>query len=615
MPQNKNDYPTPEEQEKILNDLEEEMGPPPEKMIHGSGAPEEGSDGQESVLPDDEKTADAISSIVEKESTELLEAKDEKTAEISAPKKQKRTLRSLLSAWWHNKKARNITLAVLFAAIAAAISIPTSRYTLLNTVGVRVSATLTIVDEATGRPLKNADIVLQNATGKTDDEGKATLHDLRLGNSELTIMKRSFADVSQEVTLGWGSNQFTPFRLIPTGSEYTFVLTDWLSGKPVEGVEVKEGDSTALSNKDGKAVLKVDPGDALDLKVSIEAKQYRTESMTISANTKEPTNLTLVAGSPHFFVSRRDGTYDVYKIDADGKNEELLLKGTGKERDDMVLSPSPDRRLAAFISTRKGLIDQNGYVLQTLYILDIETKELTEIVTSEQIRFVGWEDQTVVYVKVASGTSAADSNRQQLMSYNFKDKNGLQLAANNMFNDVALTRGKVFYAPSNIYGDEPGAAFFSVNADGTEKKTLLNREVWSFIRTAYDQFALSAVGNKWYSYTIGSDAASDMATPTATPKDRRYLDNPSETKSLWYDYRDGRGVVVVWDIAGKSDAVLYSAGGLTGPLQWLSDKHAIYRVVTNEETADYVINVDGGDPKKIDDVAVSSTETTYGYYY
>lgn len=38
----------------------------------------------------------------------------------------------------------------------------------------------------------------------------------------------------------------------------------------------------------------------------------------------------------HVFISKRSGTYDVYKVDVDGKNEEKVLSGTGSERPDAI---------------------------------------------------------------------------------------------------------------------------------------------------------------------------------------------------------------------------------------------------------------------------------------
>ncbi len=601
---NKKDYPTPDEEEKILKDLEGSLGLPADRAEASKPLP---------TADTFAGTDEAVGDIEKDEATPTVETKRVEKQSPTSPKEKRQ---GLLKRFWHHKKLRNLTLLLILFIILGLAAWPKSRYVALNTAGVRVSATVTVVDEATSRPINNVSVKLSDQQGKTNDDGEVTFHNLRLGDAELVITKRSFGDFSQKVTLGWGSNPFTPFELTATGSEYTFVLIDWLSGKPIEGAEVIEGDSVALSSKSGEARLKIEPGDADSLEITLKAKNYRAEKVTISSDKKEKTQFSMVPGSPHFFVSRRDGSFDIYKIDADGKNEELILKGTGNEREDIVLAPSPDRTYLALVSTRKGIVDGNGYALQSLQLIKLEDKSIQDIVTAPQIRFLGWSGTNAVYVKIAASESGPDVDRQQLMSYDYKAKNGIKLASSNLFNDVVLVRERVYYAPSNLYGDEPGAAFYSIEPEGTDKKQHSAKEVWSLVRTSYDSFNLSASGNRWYKYSIGDEKATDLTTPTAAPRDRRYSNNPDNTHSVWYDYRDGKGVVVLWDINKKTETTIRTEGGLVGPLQWLSNKHLVFRVVTNQQTADYVVSIDGGESKKITDVAISSTETTYsGYYY
>ena len=69
--------------------------------------------------------------------------------------------------------------------------------------------------------------------------------------------------------------------------------------------------------------------------------------------------------------------------------------------------------------------------------------------------------------------------------------------------------------------------------------------------------------------------------------------------------RDGKGTLLIYDIDAKSDQVLHSQSGLGYPMRWLNDTTVIYRVKTDQESADYAISIHGGKPVKIRDVTSS----------
>ena len=67
-------------------------------------------------------------------------------------------------------------------------------------------------------------------------------------------------------------------------------------------------------------------------------------------------------------------------------------------------------------------------------------------------------------------------------------------------------------------------------------------------------------------------------------------------------------------ISEKEDKVIKTQSGLTYPILWLSDKVAIYRISTDQESADYAISLDGGEAKKIRDVTKTSGIDRWYYY-
>ena len=66
--------------------------------------------------------------------------------------------------------------------------------------------------------------------------------------------------------------------------------------------------------------------------------------------------------------------------------------------------------------------------------------------------------------------------------------------------------------------------------------------------------------------------------------------------------RDGKGVLLAYDTITKTDKALKTQSGLISTVRWLSNNTVVYRIHTSQETADYVLNLDGGEAKKIKDV-------------
>lgn len=570
----------------------------------------------DTTLTDDEladpKLDEAVKDIVAKESDDLIAAEDAQKDSI-IPKEKKP---SILSRFWHNKRLKFITFALVAAVLLGLSFYPSTRYAGLNAVGVRAGMSLKVIDSKYGLPIKNVEVVVGGQKGITDDTGSVSLTGVRLGKTQLVLMKRSFSPVSQTVIVGWGSNPYSdPVQMTPTGTAYSFTITDKLSGKPIEKIEVSDGESTAVSDAKGVAVLTVEPTDA-DIKVTIKGQNYRTEQLSISSKDKTNTNVKLIAGKPEVFVSKRSGKFDVYKRDVDGKNETIILPGTGSEQEPVGLLVSPDGTTAALVSTRDGKRDSNGYLLSNLYMIDVQAKTVTKVVGTEsaQIQLIDWVGDKLVFVKVAAGPSAATSGRQRIAVYDNKQDKQTEISNANYYNDVEVYNGQIYYAPSStgsVIGD--AAQLYRVNTDNSSKTVLLNKEAWVTYRVGYDKLQVSAADNKWYEQTIGGQKLVQLPGAPASPTQRIYVNNPSNSNSLWIDTRDGKGVLIVRSQKDGAEKALLTKSGLSYPVRWLSDTHILFRITNSIETADYIISTDGGDAVKVGDV--SNTASTNRWYY
>ncbi len=193
---------------------------------------------------DDPKLDKVVDDIIASESDQLLAAEDEKLARaFTKPERRSfgQGVADFFGGWWHNPITRWLTVLLILGSIGAAAYLPTTRYYALNTAGVRSGASVQVIDQSTFQPLKDVEVQLAGQTVLTNAEGRATFSKLRLGPTQLTIQKRAFAPVTESKVIGWGSNPFGRRNLSPVGSQYTFIVTDYLSGKPVAKVAASTG--------------------------------------------------------------------------------------------------------------------------------------------------------------------------------------------------------------------------------------------------------------------------------------------------------------------------------------------------------------------------------------
>lgn len=571
----------------------------------------------DSTETDDTETDEAIDDIVEKEGDTVLAADDTELEKAFTPDKPgfvakcKRFFRS----WWENKRARYLTLAALAAALIAFVAIPVTRYFFLNTVGVRGSASVTVLDDSTQLPLKNVEVSIGGKQGLTNEDGLVALSGVKLGSGVLVIQKRAFAPYTKKTTIGWGSNPLGSVALKAVGTQYVFIVKDFLSGQPIEKAQASAGDADAVSDKNGKITLTIDSTDQGSDTVTISADTYRNETAKLGTDNKVEQTVSMVPARKEAFISKRSGKFDLYKVDIDGQNEQLVLAGTGNEQQDtMVLVSHPTDEVVAYASTRENVRNSDGFLLTTLDLVDLGDNSVKKVTQSEKIQILGWIGDSLIYVKVAAGASAANPKRQRLISYDYKSGIEHELASSNYFNDVALVGDSVYYAPSSAY-QSGTAGFYKTDATGATKQTIISQEVWNIFRTAYDTLTIS-VGNDWYEYKVGSSSnkPTKLSGAPADLKNRIYIDNADKSHSLWVDDRDGKGVLISYDVNAKVDKVLRTQAGLNNPLRWLSNDTAIFRIHTDQETADYAISINGGDAKKIRDVTNTSGIDQWYYY-
>lgn len=567
---------------------------------------------------DNPETNKAVDEISREESNRMLaieDAKAELLAEGSAEIDRGffNRIKEKLISFWHNKRARNLTIAAILVAIGAVLAIPTSRYLLLNSAGVRASMSVRVIDDKTDQPLKNVEVLIDNKSAKTDIDGNAKITKIKLGKQQMSVKKPAFADVNQEVTIGWGSNPRGDVGLTPVGSRYTFEIKDYVSGAPVGDAEATSGEASASANDDGEIVLVAADQNESQINIQISAPDYRKENITLDVGNKDVHQISLVPARKHAFVSKRSGKYDLYRIDVDGRNEKMVLAGTGAESEgSTVILPSENSDTIAYVSTRGDKHNDDGFPLSSLMIINLDDGQSEIIDYSERLQPIDFFGNKLVYVKIEQGQSAASPNRHQLISYDIGTKERKILYKTNYFNDVMAAKGAIYFAPSQYKTNMP-TGLFRINADGSGQTTVYDKEVWNLYRVSYDKID-AAVGESWYEYDISQNVFNALASAPPDQKSRVYAGSPDGKKSAWVDQRDGKGVLIIYDTQTGQDNVIQTQSGLANPISWLDNGHLVYRVDNNSETADYVIGVNGGTPKKIKDVTNTAGLDRWYYY-
>ena len=568
----------------------------------------------ESEVISSPSTDKAVEEIVAAEGDELLEIEDavrDSDEPIKPEKKPRKSLLQKLKNLWAKPNFRWSFFGIVVLLIVGIGLVPNVRYFVLNSAGVRAKSSVIVLDQSTQLPLKNVSVSIGDERSMTDGEGRVNLQKLKLGSTILKIEKRAFASVDKTIVLGLGSNPLGNFSLTPTGSQYSFTVIDYLSGKPVDKAEASSGEASALSDAKGLIKLTIDNRNDEDIEVSINSKTYRTEKFSINQTDNTVREVKLIPSTKHIFVSKRTGRFDIYSVYIDGKQEKLELEGTGKEKADMVLVPHPKDAVVAYVSTRAGQNNSDGFTLSNLILINTDDGTTTNVGASERIQIVQWFGDNLVYVQITAGSSANSPKRYRLVSYNYKENSSKDLASSNYFNDVIAANGKIYYAPASAY--QSGiVGLFQINPDGSDQRTVFDQEVWNIFRTSYEDLVLSVQQN-WYNYHLGGNSPTKQNSAPPNQVSRVYIANANGKNSVWTDNRDGKGTLLSYDHESKKDTVIKSQSGLELPVRWLNDSTVVYRVKTDQETADYAISLNGGEAVKIGDVTNSGGLDRWNY--
>ncbi|HXR50304.1 MAG TPA: hypothetical protein VN778_04740, partial [Verrucomicrobiae bacterium] len=199
---------------------------------------------------DDSETDKAVDEIAANEADALLAAEDAAKAGRVVTKKAapRRSWKSKLVALLKNKWTW-IGLALILVIILA---LPMTRYKLLGLV-IKEPVTVRVLDSKTNTPVSNADVTLGGASSKTNAEGTATLR-AALGTSQLQVTKQYYKTYALKYSVSFKAAS-TSVNLVATGRQVPITVLNKITGKPLQGAEIKVLATTAKTDSQGKATI------------------------------------------------------------------------------------------------------------------------------------------------------------------------------------------------------------------------------------------------------------------------------------------------------------------------------------------------------------------------
>jgi hypothetical protein len=550
------------------------------------------------------------------------EAQDEVEADAPAEHGEKASAghkpRGLKGAWgW--LKAKKLRMAVAIAAGlvvlgGAAMAATDLKYTVLGTV-LTTSVDVTVTDSSTKQPVPKALVDFGGAADLTDKAGHVTLKKVKLGRGEMDVRKTGYSDASVKV-LGPLSKGKASVALKPNGIKFVAVVTDFITGGNVAGVEVKSGEASAISDENGRAVISLPPAtNNTTQKLSLTKDGFNTLEVGAAVKNGGPDlAVKLTPEGKVYFQSNRTGRIDIYGANLDGTATELVLAGTGQENESAGILPSiSDPHTLALVSTRDGR--RNGQLHSDLFVFNTESRKLTKIDQDVDFgNFRAWIGSTLVYTPShyvdyygsCNSIKTYDNSSGKTATMIAGDQNGAGCPTIYQ----ALSDGFIY----SIRGGESGkAGIYAAKLTGTPKKissTYSDGTVRRAKQTLLTEYYTNG-GPVWDSIDLGSFSVSRLPSGPSIEANRYYNDAPDGSKSAFIEERDGQSELYVTDANGGNEKKLTSIGSANQFVQWYGNDYIVFSSTKTGENALYVIGAGGGTPHKVADFYRGNSRT-YG---
>lgn len=491
----------------------------------------------------------------------------------------------------------SISLLILVVVIFA---VPMTRWPMLNALGFRGNIAVLVQDEDSNVTISDVNVLVDDSfVGTTDGSGQLRVSNIRLGDHNIKLQKAGYSRVDEEQTISFGTRKYNT-SLKAIGIKIDIGVKDWLNNTSVVGAKISGGGSTATTDNKGRAALVIKPTDE-DTAVSIKAKGYLDKKIQVAPKVAS-LDVSLVSSSKNYFISKRDGKYDIFKSNIDGSSQRKIIEATGKENQGLLqFSIHRNNRYALLVAIRDGT-RLGDRLVAGIYKVDLEQASLKKIDEGSDVQLLGWAGDSAVYTKTSPETNYDDKNFTKLMSVNILSDTLAQQASSNYFQLATIVGEKVLYVAGDAYREIKNPKLVGVDPNSGARQTYQSgKSIRYGNQTTYGVLEFETDASEFYSLNVITGAL--QATDRQPSDINRYSLNQSANKVAYTDRRDGKGVLLVRNLKDGKEEPIVAISGLTTPVRWVSSRLVVARISTNQETADYVIDTNSGKYAKIVDVS------------
>lgn len=527
--------------------------------------------------------------------------------------------------WYVSHKKWSISLTIL-ALLVILAAVPWTRYSLGGLI-IKRDFSVKVVDAATNTPVSGVTVTSGAISSQTDNNGKATLHKLKVGKKDVSFSKKYYKDTS--------ATEFVPIlqqkniptvSMVATGRQVKINVANLISKQALPNVLIKTAGTEAKTDKNGSATIVVPAGPAsVEATLSLSGYNDATVTIKISNDAIAENKYTLTPAGRVYFLSKLSGKIDVVKTNLDGTDRQVVLAGTGKEDEaNTVLLASRDWKYLALLSRRAG----NA---ASLYLIDTTNSDSLSTIDEGNAYFnlVGWSDDKFVYTvgrndyqpwqpKAASIKSFnAQSKKLSILDStnatgtNNSDANYETYIINPILIDDTIFFTKTWYRyPGYLQVSGQSNTLNMMNSDGSGKKIIKSYDA----DKSYFGSMVFHNPNSIYIQVSNSDGSNPSffelnKNGNLSQKDEltyqdifktypTYLESPDDKSTFWAESRDGKNTLFIGDENGASGKQIATLSDYL-TYGWYTNN---YLLVSKNSSELYIMPVSGSDsPIKVSD--------------
>lgn len=550
---------------------------------------------------------------------------------------------------WHEKfvaldrkkKISIIAAPVLIVVLLLFLTVRPLRIFALNLFS-NTDITIHVIDADNETPLSGVSVTLDGMTEETDSEGNVTFLDQKYADYEVMLSKNSYESLSGEINATQSVQTFD-FALNPTGTSVSVRAVNWLTGDAITTFSVTDesGEINALSDEEGEVLVNV-PNGTESIELMATSDGYNQRSFTVDLLDEDGNQILeedletevvrLVKAGRHHFLSNREGPISLWAANYDGSDARAVVDDLGKRRGSLSMRVSPDGKFAVLAAPIKGERNDNGTLLDELYVVNLETSEI-RLADEGNARFNILEvenDRVVYHVELLDNNQV---NRGKIKTYTISSDTLNTAFTTNYITNARFLENRVifvenkqekrtssYYSEGFYWGTTSEKLFVLDLADdsftslvNSYARVVLNPENKdSFFYRYWDN------GANWFEYNVNSTEKTELEREPESINELvyRFNDPAPDGRQLWVETRDGDGTLVLGNSDG-GDGQSIDTGELAVDyvVRWIDNDHVIVNGTEESgKSGDFVVHVGSGEHRLVSEIYTNTYYYRHGYY-